>query len=70
MTKPISNVLLALAAAGFLSACAAGSGQTWYEERCSRMGMAKGTADFDQCISRDKQWVDDTHKRAARQNHP
>ena len=70
MNKQILKIVPVLLAAGFLTACASGGDQTWYEDRCSRIGLKKGTADFDQCVSRDKQWVEDTQKRAARQNHP
>jgi len=64
--KILTTLMLSL----FLTACASGSGMTWYEERCARMGMKKGTSDFELCVARDKTWIEETQKRAARQNHP
>jgi hypothetical protein len=70
MTKKFSKIFPAFMALGLMSACAQGGGSTWYEERCVGMGMAKGSADFEQCVARDKKWIQDTHANAARQNHP
>ena len=70
MTNGVLKMAGALALAGVISACASGGGNNWYEDRCIRVGFAIGTADFDQCIARDKKWVEDTRRRAARQNHP
>jgi len=30
----------------------------WYEERCQRVGLTKGTVDFDKCIERDRAWIE------------
>ena len=43
---------------------------TWYEERCLRLGFKKGTADFDACIARDVGWIEDNRNRAARGGGP
>ena len=45
-----------------LTACA--EDPTWYEARCSRTGLSKGTAAFEQCVARDKAWIEETSRRA------
>lgn len=47
-----------------LAACAYEN--TWYEERCLRLGLNKGTADFDTCIARDVKWIEDNRARTGR----
>ena len=49
-----------------LAACA--QDETWYEARCSRTGLSKGTTAFEQCIARDKQWIESTSRRAQSEN--
>ena len=51
-----------------LGACAIED--TWYEERCLRLGLQKGTADFDACIARDVQWVEENRRRGEQGGGP
>jgi len=51
----------------FLLAVGAGCAQpapTWYEERCLRIGFEPGTPDFNDCIARDRDWIDADRQRA------
>jgi hypothetical protein len=45
-----------------LAACA--GDQTWYEARGNRTGLSKGTAAFEQCVARDKAWIESTSRGA------
>ena len=47
---PMRTVLLSLALVA-LVACE--SGNTWYEQRCSRAGIEAGTAAMERCIARE-----------------
>lgn len=43
------------------------SGQTWYEARCvEQYAMQPGTAEFTACVSRERQFVEETQARADR----
>jgi hypothetical protein len=46
-----------------LAACAVED--TWYEERCLRLGLKKDTPEFDACISRDVEWIEENRRRGA-----
>jgi hypothetical protein len=39
--------------------------QTWYEERCERIGFKSGTSDFNDCIARDRAWIKENRRRAS-----
>ena len=59
---PLLLLLLPLAACAYEN--------TWYEERCLRLGLTKGTADFDACIERDMKWIEENRARANRNGGP
>lgn len=65
MTANVSRIVCLLVVFGAVSACASSGGQTWYEDRCVRAGFSKGTSDFDQCVARDKKWVEETQRRTS-----
>jgi len=70
MTASVSKIICNIIVLGAVSACASSSGQTWYEDRCIRAGFSKGTSDFDQCIARDKKWVEDSQRRISTRARP
>jgi len=37
---------------------------TWYEDRCLRLGFAQGSDGFNDCIARDRHWIEDNNRRA------
>jgi hypothetical protein len=47
ISMPILLAVVALAGCG-------SNRQTWYEQRCENLGFQAGTADFDNCIARDR----------------
>jgi len=51
--------LLALVAAGCTE-----PEPTWYEDRCLRIGFARGTPEFNDCIARDRAWIEADQARA------
>ena len=36
---------------------------TWYEERCLRLGFEKGSENFNNCIERDVEWLEENRRR-------
>lgn len=63
--------VLALLGLAAVVLCGCQQGQlTWYEERCKRIGLEPGTAGFNECIDRDRQWVEQNRQRALRSTGP
>ena len=59
-------LLAAAIAALVLAGCQEQS--TWYEERCERIGLKKGSKDFNDCIARDVRWKEGNQARARGHN--
>ena len=55
-------LLAAATAALVLAGCQDQS--TWYEERCERIGLKKGSKDFNDCTARDVRWIEGTQAPA------
>jgi hypothetical protein len=64
MNRRLVRTLFATAALALVAGCVSGQ-TTWYEQRCERLGLSKGTAEFEKCVQRDQAWVDADQKRAA-----
>ncbi len=62
MRRMSARALMGAMALLWVSACA--GGQVWYEERCSSLGFKTGTAEFVQCLQREKAWIEPTSRRA------
>ena len=58
MARPLFVIIAAL----LLAACLQGQ-PTWYEERCLRLGFAKGSKGFNDCVERDLRWIKDNDRR-------
>jgi hypothetical protein len=56
--------------AGVLMAGCAGKENTWYEERCLRLGFERGSDEFYNCIARDLDWVEENRIRRSGQIGP
>jgi hypothetical protein len=63
MQKQLAKILIVTAAAILVSACVSDEA-TWYEQRCQNIGFVKGTTDFNDCIERDKAWIEADRKRS------
>lgn len=63
MNAKLRQLPLILLAAFVLSACVTDDA-TWYQERCERAGLKKGTAAFNQCTARDRAWIAENNRRA------
>jgi hypothetical protein len=64
MQRKLTKILCVVVLAGMAAACVSKE-TTWYEQRCHKIGLKKGTADFDKCVARDKAWVEADQKKAA-----
>ena len=64
MKRRIGKLFVTTALLALVAGCASQE-VAWYEERCERIGITKGTADFEKCIERDKDWIEETRRRGA-----
>jgi hypothetical protein len=64
MQKKLARVFLVTATMALVASCVSNE-TTWYEQRCQKIGLSKGTADFEKCIARDQAWIEADKKRAA-----
>ena len=62
--KSMAKIMLLAGVTALATACVS-ERSTWYEQRCEQIGLTKGTADFDQCIAREKAWIEADRKRGA-----
>ncbi len=54
--------LLAVAIAVPLAACESVGDLTWYQDRCARAGLAKGTPAYRDCIAREEAFLEENRR--------
>lgn len=64
MTRRTLRLFAALLALGGATGCL-GDQATWYEQRCLNYGLQRGSADFDACVARDRQWIEQERARVG-----
>mgnify|MGYP003985589541 CR=1 FL=1 len=60
----MARIVLCIVALTLLTACMTQE-PTWYEDRCLRLGFKAGSAKFNDCIARDRRWIEDNEPRAS-----
>ncbi len=58
----MARLFFMIVAVSLLNACLPAE-TTWYEDRCLRLGFDRGNDDFNNCIERDRQWIEENNRR-------
>lgn len=64
MIRSVTAAACAIVLSASLIGCAGTA--KWYEQRCLNYGLARGSADFDACVARDRQWEEQERERALK----
>ena len=64
MQRQLTRIILVAGTLALVTACISKEA-TWYEQRCQKIGLSKGTADFEKCVARDEAWIAADRKKAS-----
>lgn len=65
----IARIAAVVALLPLLASCVR-DGPTWFEQRCQRTGFTRGSAGFEECVARDRAWVERTLQRSEGPSGP